>query len=240
MDTLRIAICDDEQIERELLEKYIHEWQARQSHPVTTASFPGGADLLHMHNRHPFDLILLDIQMQEPDGMWVAKKIRESDHDTGIFFITGYEDYLAEGYEVEAFRYLLKPLKKEKLWDSIDQFLLRRKKSQRFWTLETPEGQKRVALEEILYLESFGHTCRLYAKSDSFIVKKGISDMEQQLQALGLAAFRCHRSYLINIAQVTGIGREYAVMTDGQKVPLSRKLYHPLNQAFIRYFRKSF
>lgn len=240
MDIFRIGLCDDEQIERNLLETYIQEWSAQRNHPVAVSSFSGGLDLLQAYKRNLFDLFLLDIQMQEPDGMCIAKEIRKNDHDTGIFFITGYEDYLEEGYEAEAFRYLLKPVSKEKLWDAFDKFLLRKKKAQRFWVLDTPAGQKRVALDEILYLESFGHTCSLYAISDSFVVKAGISEMERQMQAAGLNAFRCHRSYLINIAQMTGVEREYAVMANGQKVPVSRKLYHPLSQAFIRHFKNIF
>lgn len=244
MNALQIAICDDEQIERELLEKYIQEWADQRNHTVITSSFSGGKALLQGFHQNTYDLLLLDIQMQAPDGMSVARTIRESGYDTGIFFITGYEDYLEEGYEVEAFRYLLKPVNKEKLWDAFDKFLLRRKKAiqqaQRFWTLDTPDGQKRVALGEILYLESFGHTCKLYTHAESFLVKMGISDMEKQMQSLGLAAFRCHRSYLINIAQVTNVGREYAIMANGPEVPISRKMYHSLNQTFIRYFRKNF
>lgn len=240
MEVLRIAICDDEQIARELLEKYIHDWSNRRNYPIEISSFSGGKELLLALGQNNYDLALLDIQMQAPDGMRVARSIRETDHDTGIFFITGYEDYLAEGYEVEAFRYLIKPVDKEKLWDAFDKFLLRRKRAQRFWTLDTPKGEKRVALDEIIYLESFGHTCRLYTHTENFVVKYGISEMEQQMQALGLSSFRCHRSYLINIAQMTGVEREHAVMTNGQKVPVSRKKYHFLNQAFIRYFRKIF
>lgn len=240
MEALRIAICDDEQIERELLEKYVQDWSMQRNHPTEISSFSRGTELLQALRQSTYDLALLDIQMQAPDGMCVARSIRETDHDTGIFFITGYEDYLEEGYEVEAFRYLLKPVNKEKLWDAFDKFLLRKKKTQRFWTLDTPEGQRRVTLEEILYLESFGHTCRLYTQTDSFVVKSGISEMEQQMQALGLTCFRCHRSYLLNIAQVIGVEREHAVMVGGQKVPVSRKMYHPLNQAFIRYFRKNY
>ena len=111
MDTLRIAICDDEQIERELLEKYIHEWQARQSHPVTTASFPGGADLLHMHNRHPFDLILLDIAMPMMDGLETFKRMKESNVEIPVIFPTasGYEDDVRTAISLGAVNYLKKP-----------------------------------------------------------------------------------------------------------------------------------
>ena len=176
--------------------------------------------------------------MQGTDGMCVARKIRAAGHETGILFVTGYEDYLAEGYEVEAFRYLLKPLQPEKLWDALDQYLLRRKRARRYWTVETPEGQKRVELARILYLESFGHTCRLSTREESFLIKKGITEAEKELGILGLPVFRTHRSYLVNLGQVTGVGRETAALAGGREVPVSRTQYQALNRAFIRLFRR--
>ena len=167
MEPLRIAVCDDEQAQRELLEEYIRKWAKGREYQAGISSFSDGEALLAAFSRESFDLLLLDIQMQGTDGMCVARKIRAAGHETGILFVTGYEDYLAEGYEVEAFRYLLKPLQPEKLWDALDQYLLRRKRARRYWTVETPEGQKRVELARILYLESFGHTCRLSTREES-------------------------------------------------------------------------
>ena len=237
MDALRIALCDDEITEKELLERYIREWDERQPFSVCVCSFSDGQTLLHSMEKETFDIIFLDIQMQGLDGMETARRIREADGSAGICFVTGYEDYLAEGYEVEAFRYLLKPLQPEKLWDALDQYLLRRKRARRYWTVETPEGQKRVELARILYLESFGHTCLLYTRKESFPVKKGISEVEKELGALGVPVFRTHRSYLVNLAQVA-VGREAASLAGGGEVPVSRMQYQALNRAFIRLFRR--
>ena len=123
MKPLRIAVCDDEQAECELMEKYIREWAACRAYQALVLSFSGGEALLQAFFQKGFDLVLLDIQMQGTDGMSAARRIRAADPDAGIFFVTGYEDYLAEGYEVEAFRYLLKPLRREKLWEALDLFL---------------------------------------------------------------------------------------------------------------------
>lgn len=238
MKPLRIAVCDDEQAECELMEKYIREWAACRAYQAFVLSFSGGEALLQAFFQKGFDLVLLDIQMQGTDGMSAARRIRAADSDAGIFFVTGYEDYLAEGYEVEEFRYLLKPLRREKLWEALDLFLIRRMRDQRYWTVETPEGQKRVALTEILYLESFGHTCLMHTLEECFLVKKGISEIEKELEILGLSVFRTHRSYLVNLAQVTAVGRDRAALAGGSEVPVSRTQYQGLNRAFIRQFRR--
>lgn len=238
MKPLRIAVCDDEQAERELLEKYIRDWATFRKYQAIVFSFSDAESLLQAFFQKGFDIVLLDIQMQGTDGMSAARKIRAADLDTGIFFVTGYEDYLAEGYEVEAFRYLLKPLLQEKLWEALDLFLLRRRRGQRYWTVETPEGQRRIALAEILYLESFGHTCLLYTLEECVQIKKGISEIEKELGLLGLSVFRAHRSYLVNLAQVTAVGRDRATLAGGSEVPVSRTQYQGLNRAFIRQFRR--
>ena len=73
---------------------------------------------------------------------------------------------------------------------------------------------------------------------ESFPVKAGITEMEQQMQALGLAMFRTHRSYLVNLAQVTAVGRDQISLCGEVNAPVSRTRYQALNQAFIRYFRR--
>lgn len=238
MDALQIALCDDETAERELLEQYIREWGHKQSRSVTVFSFSDGEALLASLERNSYDIALLDIQMQKLDGMQTARRIRQSGDSMGIFFVTGYEDYLAEGYEVEAFRYLLKPVDREKLEEALNAFLLRRRKKPGFCTLETPKGRKRVALSDILYLEAFGHTCMLHGRTESFTVKMGISAALEQMNGMGLFLFRCHRSYLVNIAQVTDVEKDFVILSDATRIPVSRKAYQPLNHAFIQYFRK--
>ena len=237
MKPLRIAVCDDEQAECELMEKYIREWAACRAYQALVLSFSGGEALLQAFFQKGFDLVLLDIQMQGTDGMSAARRIRAADPDAGIFFVTGYEDYLAEGYEVEAFRYLLKPLRREKLWEALDLFLIRRMRDQRYWTVETPEGQKRVALTEILYLESFGHTCLMHTLEECFLVKKGISEIEKELEILGLSVFRTHRSYLVNLEHIAYIRGRDLELTTGEVLPVSRYRADELQKQFVSYLR---
>ena len=182
--------------------------------------------------------MLLDIQMPDMDGMSAAKALRETDGQTGIFFVTGYEDYLVQGYEVEAFRYLLKPVSEEKLWAALDQFLKKRGGQKRVLMAEMPEGVQRVDAEEICYMEAFAHSCELHTLSECITVKSGISALEKEAVRLGVPLFRCHRSYAVNIAQVRAIEREAALLSDGSRIPVSRRLYQELNRQFIDYFLK--
>ena len=233
-----IAICDDEEIQRNLLKKLVEAWAVRRNHALRVSLFASGKELLEGWKKERCDIVLLDIQMPDMDGMDAARRLRETDGQTGIFFVTGYEDYLVQGYEVEAFRYLIKPVSEEKLWAALDQFLKKRGGQKRVLMAETPDGVRRVDAEEICYMEAFAHSCELHTLSECITVKSGISALEKEAVRLGVPLFRCHRSYAVNIAQVRAIEREAALLSDGSRIPVSRRLYQELNRQFIDYFLK--
>ena len=135
-----IAICDDEEIQRNLLKKLVEAWAAGRNHALRVSLFASGKELLEAWKKERCDIVLLDIQMPDMDGMDAARRLRETDGQTGIFFVTGYEDYLVQGYEVEAFRYLIKPVSEEKLCGALDQFLKKRDGQRKLLMVETPEG----------------------------------------------------------------------------------------------------
>ena len=105
--------------------------------------------------------------------------------------------------------------------------------------VETPEGTRRMDAAEICYAEAFAHSCELHTLSECITVKTGISALEKEAEKLGLSFFRCHRSYLINIAQVRAVEKEAAVFPGGIRVPVSRRLYQELNRRFIEYFLRT-
>ena len=111
-----IAICDDEEIQRNLLKKLVEAWAVRRNHALRVSLFASGKELLEGWKKERYDIVLLDIQMPDMDGMDAARRLRETDGQTGIFFVTGYEDYLVQGYEVEAFRYLLSLSPEPSVW----------------------------------------------------------------------------------------------------------------------------
>ena len=236
---MNIAVCDDEEIQRSLLKGYLEAWAEAGSHALRISLFSTGRQFLESLKETRFDIVLLDIQMPDMDGMSAAKALRETDGQTGIFFVTGYEDYLVQGYEVEAFRYLIKPVSEEKLCGALDQFLKKRDGQRKLLMAETPEGIRRMDAAEICYAEAFAHSCELHTLSECITVKTGISALEKETEKLGLSFFRCHRSYLINIAQVRAVEKEAAVFPGGIRVPVSRRLYQELNRRFIEYFLRT-
>ena len=114
----KIAICDDSEADRQYIGNMVERWASSAGHVVQIDSFPSAENFLfHYAEECDYDILLLDVEMGEMDGVTMAKKLRQSNDTVQIIFITGYSDYISEGYEVAALHYLMKPLKSEKLFE---------------------------------------------------------------------------------------------------------------------------
>ena len=179
-----------------------------------------------------FDILLLDIEMEEMDGVTLARKVRSGNQQVQIVFITGYTDYIADGYEVEALHYLLKPIKEEKLFEVLERAVEKLARNERTLLLDTADGIVRVPLYEIHWIEVQRNYVTVHAAED-YTVKKSLSEVEAELDE---GFIRTGRSFIVNLKQVRRIGKTEVVLADGTLVPLSRGYYEKLNRAMIEQF----
>ena len=230
---LHIAICDDENTDTAYLSRMVNDWSQSVDHPVRVHLFENAETLLFSYEGSTdFDILLLDIQMRGMDGVTLAKRIRETDSRVQIIFITGYPDYMAEGYDVSALHYLMKPVRPEKLREVLNKAVDRLTESPRSIVLPLREGNIRIPEDEIEYAEVFSHEMAVYTKNQKYGVRISTGDMEK---LLGEGFLRCHRSYIVNLRHVRKITRTALFLDNGVALPLSRSQYDAVNQAFIQY-----
>lgn len=229
---MRIAVCDDEKAQRRLIINYLQEWARASGQILDILEFPDGESLLFCwEDKKDFDLLILDIEMGRLSGMELAERIRGEDEEIPILFITGYETYMAQGYEVAAIQYLLKPLSKEKLFAVLDR-LQRKRKPEEKLTFLTGEGVLLLAPSDIWFAEARGHQCILSTAQGSFQIRHSITELLKMLS--GQKGFvRCHRSYLVNLRHISAITKTELVMDDFRRLPVSRGAYRAVNEAFI-------
>ena len=180
-----------------------------------------------------FDILLLDIQMSGQNGMELAREIRKSDTKLVIVFITGFADYMSEGYDVSALHYLMKPVKEDKLYEVLNKAWSSLQKSSRAILFPKTGGGLKIKADEIMYAEVLSHTVMLYladGKTEEFQMR--ISDMEK---LLGDGFFKCHRSYVVSMKYVRRVTKTAMILDNGREIPLSRNLYDDANQAFIKF-----
>ena len=156
---LRVGICDDSQTDAAYVETFLSAWAQERDLALHVETFPSAESFLFRYAEEKrFDLLLLDIEMGQLDGVTMAKEIRRDNQDVQIVFITGYSDYIAEGYEVAALHYLLKPVNGDKLRAVLDRAVDKVRRRERALTLEQGGEMVRIPLGEIRYLE----VCRNY------------------------------------------------------------------------------
>ena len=231
---IRTAICDDLQSDREIVCAYLERWAKERGNSVTKSMFPSAESFLfQFDDNKAYDLLLLDIEMKALSGVELARKIREVNREVQIVFISGYNDYISDGYDVEALNYILKPVDYEKFAAVLDKAADKIKKNERAIFFELNDGVVRVPMYEIVYIEVRANYITVHTTKDELSVKTTLSKIEKELDS---RFFRTNRSYIVNLRYVRRTSKKDVTLLDGTIVPLSRGLYEPLNQAFIKNF----
>lgn len=230
---LTVAVCDDEKGQVKELVRLLSGWGQERGYALVFQEYTGVEGFLFAYGDAPCDLLLLDIEMGQQNGMEMARELREKGDMLPIIFITGYSDYMNDGYEVEALHYLLKPVSRGKLFAVLDRFVSRCQ-TKGDVLVSGEEGLSHLAPEKILYCEAAGKKVYVHMRGGGvFACDEGIGALGRRLSGDFVS---CHRSYLVNLRHVRSIGRAEVTLDGGEKVPLSRRLREEVNGKFVRYY----
>jgi DNA-binding LytR/AlgR family response regulator len=203
------------------------------SSDIDIISFLSGEELLK--SKQTIDILFLDIQMKDMDGLQTAEKIREQDDGMIIIFLTGYSGYMQAGYRVRAFRYLLKPVKEQEFMDAlIDAVQDIRKNSKAIVGLD---GDTRfIKLKDIIYVEYVERYTVVQTRRGTF---ESLTTMNEWVSILDNGDFfRVHKAYIVNMEYIEEIGREI-LLDNGEKVELSIRQAGKLKKACKAYRRRN-
>ena len=227
---MKIAICDDSAVDRDYTAGMVEAWARDRGILLILWKFPSAEAFLFQYaEEKDWDILLLDIEMGALDGVSMAKTVRKENEAVQIVFLTGYSDYIAEGYEVAALHYLMKPIKSEKLRVVLDRAAEKRKQQDRCLNLELSGEMVRLPFYEIRYLEVRQNYVTLHAKRE-YTVKRTLGEFEKELDQ---RFFRVGRSLILNLKDVRRVTRTEVRLSDGTVLPLPRGAYEPLNRAII-------
>ncbi|MGI5893849.1 MAG: LytR/AlgR family response regulator transcription factor [Candidatus Merdivicinus sp.] len=226
----QIILCDDEQTQRDYLCALVTSWAQQAEIPIHLKAFESAEALLFDYAEHrDCDLLILDIEMQGMDGVSLARKIRMENEWVQIMFVTGYADYIADGYDVDALHYLMKPVNRQKFFEVLDRAVRKLHKNEQMLTLNLPGETVRVPLMEIRYLDVHQNYVTVHGKQE-YTVKKTLRELEPLLDD---RFFRIGRSCILNLSVIQRVTRTDVYLMDGSVVPLPRGMYEPLNRAII-------
>lgn len=233
---MRVAICEDEEAQRMLLQNCLIEWAGNNGIVLEVEPFPSAEGFLFAWtDDRDYDLLILDIEMGKVNGMELAARVRRQDEDIPILFVTGYEQYMPQGYEVSALHYLLKPLDRNRLFQTLDR--LKDRKNEEKLLFHTEETYVSLPLSQIWYVEAKAHRCILYTKNEEYLLSLSFGDMEKELDS-HREFIRCHRSYLVNVQHICAIAQSELFLDDKRRLPVSRSAKKRVNEAFIKLYKR--
>ena len=228
----RVAIVDDSETDAQFVRDLLIDWSENRQLGIHAQIFSSAESFLFRYAEDKdWDILLLDIEMGAMDGVTMAKRVRRDNEAVQIVFITGYSDYIAEGYEVAALHYLMKPVNREKLLSVLDRAMEKRRQQERCLILESAGELVRIPFYEIRYLDVRQNYVTVHAKDD-YTVKRTLGDFEKDLDN---RFCRVGRSMIINLSFIQRVTKTEVRLSDGTELSLPRGAYEPLNRAIIAH-----
>lgn len=216
----KIAVVEDEEKQVQKIKKYLHQYEKENMVDFDLTFFSDGDEIVEKYDCS-YDLILMDIMMQFMDGMTAAEEIRKKDETVMIIFTTNMVNFAIKGYQVGAFDYILKPITYFQLEKSISRALkkLNKEDTTTYINIGSNSNTQRLALKEILYIESYAHYLTFYTIRGEFTVYMRLKDVEDALE--GKKFFRISKSIIVNFRYVDGVVQGFCVIGKN-KLPVSR------------------
>lgn len=234
---MRIAIVDDEVSEQEIIAKYIGEWAEARNELVEFACFDSSESFLFAwEDAKDYNLLVLDIEMSEINGLELARSVRSQDKNIPILFVTGYDEYMQYGYDVSALHYLIKPVNKERLFQVLNKLGQRGAEEVKSLILNSENGIRRIQVNNILYVEAAGHGSVMHTVDEVLRLKESLGEIERQVIPAG-EVIKCHRAYLVNLRFVSAIQNANLILDNSESLPISRNQMKNVQQEFLRYYK---
>lgn len=230
---LRIAVVDDEQEQRTLLENCLHRYEQENGVHFAISLFADAQEFLRQ-DPGGFDIVLLDIQMPGLDGMTVARQLREQNRQLVLIFITNMAQFAIEGYAVDAMDFILKPVSYYRLAASLTKARGRLQTEQGIpLVLHTKDGTYHLDSARIQYIEMLNHHTIFHTEDGIFDTTGSLRKLEEQLSGQHFA--RCNNGYLINLRYVRGVEGSDVVVGE-ERLLISRTRRKAFLQQVSEYY----
>lgn len=233
---MNIVFCEDNHEDRLALNFLIKRFFRELICPVKITVYEkGGLFLSDWDNGKLKDtkIVFLDIFMPEVNGIEVARKIRETDEDMVIIFTTSSKDHGLDGYSVQAFQYLVKPVAYPELAKTLDKCVKLFSELMRFIEVTEDRLKVKVFLKDILYMEIFNTTSLIHTGTRTIKSYIPLHELEKQLD--GCNFLRTHRSFIVNMRHIDDVAKDAFVLKNGKTVPIRRNDKLAVKQAYMDY-----
>lgn len=231
---MRIAICDDERTYIKKIENDINSLKTHENE-FEFSEFESGEAFISGFSKDKYDLIILDIEMNDLNGLQTAEFLRQIDKNVILIFMTSYDKFVYQGYKVNAFRYILKnqpePIYLKQLSDTIQEYY----RNKKYIKVVDNDIEKELLTVDILYIEVYSHQIVIHTFNKEYYQKGKLSDYEKMLEECLFV--RSDKSVLINITNIDYIKKNQVFMKNGKILYVSRNHLEKITKAFLKFSR---
>ena len=219
---INIAICDDDIETTGKMDSALCGIAKKKFIPAEIEVFWNGKHLVDAIEKGAcFDIIFLDIEMGEVDGITAAQKIRKVDKNTLVIYVTSHENYMQESFSVRPFRFLVKPVDEmqidECLWAAYEEIC----SADSYFRYNYQRMSHKIPIKDILYFESKKRKVYIVTEKNIFELYGKLNDIEKSLKNGKIVFLRIHQSFLVNYRHVDVLAYDFVIMDNGKQLSIS-------------------
>lgn len=232
---MRVAICDDERAMQTVLEKLLNEYSRMRKTDIFVEKFDNGGELLKALNEREYEIVFMDHQMEGIDGMETSRLIRSRNNECVIIFVSAYPEVAVDSYEVNTFRFIVKPINKDKLFKALDDYL----KSidyDNLLILKTHDRTWKIKMSDIIYAEAKEKHTIIRTTQNTFEVHIHLKKVEEKLPSEKFC--RCQRAYIAGFSHIENHSNSEIYFDNGERAQIGRIYAAKFKKSFQEYIMR--
>lgn len=229
-----IIICDDSQRDREILTGLLRDYERKNGQHFEITEYGSGDRLCQDEKAlQKCQLIFMDINMTDMDGLEAAGEIRSRYPKLPIVLVTAYMNYALEGYKVKASRFLLKDDLAETIDECMDDLMGEIRKNSRVLEFPFVEGKIRLHADDIIYIETARHKNIFYTEKAVYSIYRKLDEIEAELKDMGFV--RIHLSFLVNMRYIAKISSYVLTLANGKEISVPKSRYQEVKRKYALF-----
>ncbi len=230
---MKVAICDSSHAASEQIRTYIQQLASKKNYNIDIDIFYTGSQLL-LKDFNQYNVIILDVALDDENGISIAEKIRLKNKVVTIIFLTALSHYATAGYKVSAYRFLIKPLDYTSFVQELDELFYELNNTDNNYIEVTDNGHiYHMDIREIIYIEVMNHTLKYQLANQTVTTNGSMKTLEKRLHKFNFV--RIHNSYMINMDYISCFSRTTVTMNDNIEINISRNRVNNFKKSYMQY-----
>lgn len=220
---LEIGICDDDHLLLAEMESRLYELGGKSEVKVKVESYTDGEEIVEaVYGGKRFDIIYMDVEMKNIDGLIAARKIREVDRSVHIIYVTSYDSYMKEAFQAAPIGFIVKPINEKEFIETFHHILKLIGKNDKYYRFRYDRSDYKISLKNVIYFESKRRVTEILCEDGSYKLYKNLETIQKELKEQNVRFVRIHKSYLVNYWYIARFSSYNVELMNGNHLPVSR------------------